>query len=760
MNSAQRRFPWGARSPWPAVSLIGGAVVLWWLLRWALPGERIDPYVNLDALTYWVPLLREAATQWRAGTAPLWNPYQALGGPLLATEQVGAAYPLNALYLLLDPGWAWLLTGVLHHLIAGLGMYGFCRAVAIPRPAALVGGATYAFSALVLGKYIDQPEFICLAWLPVLFACAEQLMIAPDVTRTIALALVWALEILGGHPETFTQSALLLGAYVSVRVLTDRRSMATAAVPRLGACLSAAVAALALTAFQWLPTLELLGHSVRAIGALSTAQQAVLAADASRIASGTVGPLALALVGFWLWPRRLLAWFFGTAALLLFLLALGPTTALFDLFRRLPTGTWFRAPVRFLNLWPLCIAMLAAAGAAELQTALIAHDSRRWLGVTTTTIIVVAIVRIALRGARLLSHVGLVIIVFDLLPLVAGGVACIAVTRKRRAGAPSPAWQFAPGIAFAVACAAPGFPFERFASPLQIAELYGRQNALFAPLRAAPPARVLSLLPFRGHGPWAKLGTYFEVPVLNDVEPLSLVDFRAYADALRGGMPADVAGLPTVFMGEVAPPRDRYDTRLLNLAGVRFVVTDDAGVADVARWFSAEVKLSAWARSGDQIVYENRAAFPRAFFVPSEATRGATANCLDVLRSPGFDPVTAVLLEESATSAHSGEPRGTASVTIRAYTPSEVRLASASDASGFVVLTDAFYPGWTATIDGTKAPILRADCFFRAVRVTAGKHDITFRYTPRSFRFGSIVSGGAFIAIVLTGIAQRRRPRP
>jgi Bacterial membrane protein YfhO len=404
--------------------------------------------------------------------------------------------------------------------------------------------------------------------------------------------------------------------------------------------------------------------------------------------------------------------------------------------------------------------MLAAAGAAELQTALIAHDSRRWWGVSATTVAVVAIVRIALRGARLLSHVGLVIIVFDLLPLVAGGVASIAVTRKRRVRTLSSAWQFAPGIAFALACITPGFPLERFASPLQMAELYGRQSALFAPLRPALPARVLSLLPFRGHGAWAKVGTYFEVPVLNDVEPLSLVDFRAYADALRGGAPADVTALPTVFMGEVAPPRDRYDSRLLNLAGVRFVVTDDAGVANVAKWFSDEVKLSAWARSGDQIVYENRAAFPRAFFVPSEDAHGATANCLDVLRSPGFDPATAVLLEESATSAPRSEPRGTASVAIHAYAPSEVRLAIASDASGFVVLTDAFYPGWTATIDGTDAPILRADCFFRAVRVTAGKHDITFRYTPRSFLLGSIVSGGALIAIVLTGIAQRRRPRP
>jgi hypothetical protein len=34
-------------------------------------GDRIDHYINVDALMYWAPLLREAAAQWRQGIVPL-----------------------------------------------------------------------------------------------------------------------------------------------------------------------------------------------------------------------------------------------------------------------------------------------------------------------------------------------------------------------------------------------------------------------------------------------------------------------------------------------------------------------------------------------------------------------------------------------------------------------------------------------------------------------------------------------------------------
>jgi hypothetical protein len=244
-------------------------------------------------------------------------------------------------------------TGVLHHGIAVFGTYVFCRTVGVSKPAALVGGITYGFSALLLGKYLDQPEFICLAWLPVLFAFTERLIVAPTLMATAGLAAVWALQILGGHSETIAQSALLLGVYAAARLTMGARRAPLQTLAAAAASIAAASLALALSAFQWVPTFQLLPHSVRAIGALSVAQQSILAVAPSWFPTGAAGrmPLALAVVGLWTWSQRGLAWFFGIAALALALLDLGPATPVFEIFRHLPTGTWFRAPVRFLNLW-------------------------------------------------------------------------------------------------------------------------------------------------------------------------------------------------------------------------------------------------------------------------------------------------------------------------------------------------------------------------------------------------------------------------
>jgi len=57
-----------------------------------------------------------------------------------------------------------------------------------------------------------------------------------------------------------------------------------------------------------------------------------------------------------------------------------------------------------------------------------------------------------------------------------------------------------------------------------------------------------------------------------------------------------------------------------------------------------------------------------------------------------------------------------------------------------LVLLDSFDPGWTAYVDGARAEVLRADGVFRAVRLTAGKHDVRFEYVPRGLWLGAAIS--------------------
>lgn len=92
-----------------------------------------------------------------------------------------------------------------------------------------------------------------------------------------------------------------------------------------------------------------------------------------------------------------------------------------------------------------------------------------------------------------------------------------------------------------------------------------------------------------------------------------------------------------------------------------------------------------------------------------------------------------------------------------AYAPDRITYESRSEADGVAVFSEIFYPaGWSATIDGQEAEILRADYTLRALRVPAGSHTIEFAFEPASFRVGNVVSTAAsalVVVVVLGGVA-------
>ena len=69
---------------------------------------------------------------------------------------------------------------------------------------------------------------------------------------------------------------------------------------------------------------------------------------------------------------------------------------------------------------------------------------------------------------------------------------------------------------------------------------------------------------------------------------------------------------------------------------------------------------------------------------------------------------------------------------------------------GFVFLSDTYYPGWKATIDGKKTRLYRANYCFRAVKVEKGDHLIEMRFLPKSFVIGLAGSIISLIFITIT----------
>jgi hypothetical protein len=159
-------------------------------------------------------------------------------------------------------------------------------------------------------------------------------------------------------------------------------------------------------------------------------------------------------------------------------------------------------------------------------------------------------------------------------------------------------------------------------------------------------------------------------------------------------------------------------------------------------------------------MYRSRTALPRAYL--SQNARSATdAEALAALgdaREPFREVTFLAEGEPLATTApcKSAPPRW-----LR-YQPSALSLEVETCAPAYLVVTDSFFPGWEAKVDGIATPIRRANLLVRAILVPAGKHRVEMVYRPASVRWGLWAST---LGLVLTlggwarGRAWRSRPQ-
>jgi hypothetical protein len=203
----------------------------------------------------------------------------------------------------------------------------------------------------------------------------------------------------------------------------------------------------------------------------------------------------------------------------------------------------------------------------------------------------------------------------------------------------------------------------------------------------------------------------------------------------------------------------KFDSKLselLNLASVKYVLAfepvEDTGGRTAERF-------SLFYESKNKIrIYENRDAAPRAYLVHECRRSCSPAESLRAIQSKDFNSRTTVVLESAeppqskGTDARvEGKAGGTARTqyeqvkSIEFPNPNTVRITCQPQASSWLVLTDIYYPGWQARVDGKTRQIERANYVFRAVRVEPGNHEILFAYQPCSFYCGC----GIFAAFAL-----------
>ncbi len=166
-------------------------------------------------------------------------------------------------------------------------------------------------------------------------------------------------------------------------------------------------------------------------------------------------------------------------------------------------------------------------------------------------------------------------------------------------------------------------------------------------------------------------------------------------------------------------------------------------------------------------LWDNRDARPRAWMTRRFVFAGSSAEALRRITS-GFDTRHDAVIEVPAGQAPSGYPPSGLgrnegwppgeAVVVAADPEICIIDAHAEGAGGWLVTSDADYPGWRAEIDGVPTPIARADGLFRAVWVPPGRHRISFRYRPWTVLIGLSISAAAVLAMA-GGVLARRRLR-
>jgi hypothetical protein len=766
----------------PGDLLAGG--VLWLLTAgffWrTLSGDVYQPADGGDLVSFLYPTYRFAASQLQQWTLPLWNPHLYGGAPFISDIQAGFLYLPNLLLFLLWPDFPyaamqWLTIGHLYW--AGLGLYVFLRTwhwrpgQSLSRPAALFGAIAFQFSDPLLIHLGNLNLIAVLSWLPWILTAYHQAL-THQSRRWLALAAVFfAISTYAGHAQSTFYVALTLALYtigywilgigtelISAEAQQESRRrqylLSTIQYPILFFLLAAL-----LTAPILLPALELTRFTERSsftyqdTVAFSLAPTQVIGLLTpsffgrgpalhwslwSRVETPYAGvaTVLLALGAFFLADqttrRRLLLW--AGIALVGFVTALGIYAIVHGwLTALLPLFGQFRAPARALVLWTLGIAVLGAMGvdlaAATVTKQLTAQNGWRiWQ-------------RLLQRGAFTLLGVVLPLFYVALLltqenetAFLRASVAALALTLVALfwlatwavAALHGHGWLGAQGLAVALVA------------------------LLFFDLSATGAYTDIS-----SSDPTAGFQHPELVNFLRSDPELARIDTMTDINALWQPDAAALYGLQDV--GGIANPLmlESWRTLWANLGGRQTALYDMLNVQYVIVKDGTPLPEGKFALAfdapGPLAVYRNATPFPRAWLVHEIQTVDSYTQVYTALQAPTFDPRQQAILVADPALPVLAPATAAEKVQITHYGSNEIALAVNSSAPALVVLSEIWYPGWQATVNGVAQPVWQANGALRAILVPSGQSTVLLNFAPWSWRLGLIAFGiGALFSLLIS----------
>jgi len=455
-------------------------------------------------------------------------------------------------------------------------------------------------------------------------------------------------------------------------------------------------------------------------------------------------------------PRHLVAFLFLLLPIT-FLLATGRNTPVFPFFYRyVPTFNLFQAPARMMIWFVFALALLAGIGADRWsKIPFRGPPPQRWTLYWT---------RLGAVGAITVTITSLV--VWAAVPPV--GKLAQQLNTVSRAVALAGVGLFISVILFLLKpkTAAPGHPtlWELSIALFLAADLifagYGLNPGAPPALYRVPAASGVALSPaLGGHRLFQFPGDEYHVKF--DL----LFSFKTFGPPERARA-AREAELPNVAQLDGLASANNFDPLVsARYAGLVRVISDTHSLTllplmDVAAVVSSvPLDLDVIARGDATTLYRVPGDVRRVRVVYAARTVADADAALTAVAAPDFDPAATVILEAGDPGVYPHTP-APPHVSLTA-SPNAVTIPVSLRQSGWVVLSDTYYPGWFVFVDGQPATLLHADYAFRAVAVEAGDHVVEFRYEPRPFQIGlwiSAVSGVIWLGLALW--LWRRKPAP
>ncbi|MGJ5813535.1 YfhO family protein [Paludibaculum fermentans] len=687
------------------VALVLLTAPLLFFSRAIITRKAVIPY---DLPGYHVPQAGYLARSLAEGRLPLWDPYSYCGMPFAANLQAQVFYPpnwpfaiVNALtrenYVLDILEWH----VALHMALAGWLAYLLCRRLRLGWTAALFGGVSYELGAFFASQAQHQGAISGAAWMPLAWAMVFALAERFSWRRLTVLALSIAMVVLAGFP------AVLMMAIASTGVLAIGLFLFRDAGWRLPLqVVAGGLWGAALAAVQLIPAKELIDWS--------TAHQRT---DFSDIGGGGIPPTAFGAI---VWPNWNGVFDFST-----YHLPWNPTFAYFycGLMGALLVAAslwWWRAARWQVVLLTGSLSALFMMGGHTPFMRFVYPRLPRVLRSSLYDEFGLCVLSLSLA---VLAAFGFEALLARRALLLRAAVVAIAALDLWWAGAGRPMNTGDPDAALRTSAR----EFEGSRS------VVARIRGLTA--TQSPPWRLDAIDSTQMWGNAAPiLGHY----TASGNEPLAservLAIRRIFGEAHEWEryIPVKLAASP-----------------LLDMLSVRYLIAWDASKSEVLQ-SPAIRKLES---VDGHAIWENADALPR-FSINGNVYRTSNlAESIERLHSHEFDPAREVILETTG-PLPDFQPEARGKVEVLSYRPESFVLSVETDHPGLLVSSEAFYPGWQATVDGHAVPVLMVNAAFRGVAVAPGRHRVEMKYTPGSFRLGLAITAAA---ILLALISLRRK---